>query len=78
MNFYKWLTTQKDANTPIGDLARDMMADRDCPRHSSYFARWVSYLRDKNESADYSEVYQKLGDETEKLIELLYKDLNLK
>ncbi|KQN32356.1 hypothetical protein ASE92_17265 [Pedobacter sp. Leaf41] len=33
---------------------------------------------DKNDSADYSEVYQKLGHETEKLIELLYKDLNLK
>jgi hypothetical protein len=33
---------------------------------------------DKNDSVDHSEVYQKLGTDTEKLIELLYKDLNLK
>lgn len=32
MSFWKWLKTQKRRNGPIGDLARDLIADENRPR----------------------------------------------
>ncbi|SEN04128.1 YozE SAM-like fold [Mucilaginibacter gossypiicola] len=34
-NFTEWLTKQKNRDTPLGDLARDMMDDKTWPNHST-------------------------------------------
>jgi len=44
MNFYEWLVTQKNADTPIGDLVRDVMRDMRCPKNSSDIEVWTLYL----------------------------------
>lgn len=42
--FRAWLRRHRDADTPIGDLARDSLADRDWPRGPGSLRRYLAYL----------------------------------
>ncbi len=42
--FYKWLIDQTDRDDPIGDLADDIIGDRDYPTTLSNVEKLVGYL----------------------------------
>jgi hypothetical protein len=46
MTFFQWCKTQKKRDDAIGDLARDILQDRDHPRGNDY-TRWQNHLYDR-------------------------------
>lgn len=44
ISFYTYLTTRKDEDSPIGDLAKDVMADARAPRRINNHDAWLLHL----------------------------------
>lgn len=44
MNFYEYLRSRRDENSPIGDLAQDVMGDSKFPK-DSLDSEQINYLR---------------------------------
>lgn len=42
--FINWIKEQKDRNDPIGDLARDLIVDRDLPEIVTGYRSFKRYL----------------------------------
>lgn len=47
-NFYAWLITQTNTNSPVGDFARDSVRDPDFPRAESSRRKIKEYLASRH------------------------------
>lgn len=61
-SFYAWLTRQVDRDEPIGDLARDVVDDRDFPRGLHTLPELLDHLRFKRADTCVQEVAEEAWD----------------
>ena len=57
ISFYEYLISKKDEDSPVGDLARDVEVDPDCPRNSTALA---FYLADKTAGQPSEAAYERV------------------
>jgi uncharacterized protein YozE (UPF0346 family) len=45
ISFKRWIIKHKDDDTPIGDLARDMIDDKNCPNAYGKMCNHLKHMR---------------------------------
>lgn len=60
MAFYDWIAHFKNIQLPIGDLARDILNDKEFPKQSVLFSSIYEYLLSKNANEKVLDTFRKV------------------